>query len=628
MSSSDGRPELVSGQRWEARARVDFPLHYLIWLREHKLLEEKLDAIGSDQQPAVKSQLEKLDPRGRTPLMLAITLGDIESTRLLIIRGANVNVKNDEGWTALQEAIATGDPEMVKLVMEHRDYQRHSDRATDVSKLLKLLEESPDFYVEMKWEFISWVPLVSRMCPSDTYKIFKQGSNVRIDTTLLGFDQGNWERGNLSYIFLGQTATLYKSERTFIFQLNEGKSATFLEVDHEAHRVYVEEIQMIPLDQGIEVMRPSDDTIASRLSAPIVSFDIDTKKISFERNKSGIWGWRQDKSEIISDYNCKVFSASNVEFVTKSRTEHMNETEKAKLNNTKNPIQSILGSSEETCPVNKSELEVTMAEYFDELVDIKGRYIRKPIEQTTKVTKIKANLWLSEDYPLSLKEQIMPIVDLMAITSSHFAKLKDFIEMQLPSGFPVKIEIPLYHISNAQITFGNLFGTDKAIEGVQTLDSDGKMFCVVEDSVFFPPRSYVVLGAEQRRQIGMDNDEELLQFAVRQSLLETGAEEDQVDIWEALQVQRTNTPNDLYFDPADEELQRAIHASLTESTFVPAVSQSEAPDLVDNAMADDADADLKAVLRLSIEEKKQAELQARMEEEMLEKILQLSLTEK
>lgn len=31
--------------------------------------------------------------------MLAITLGDIESTRLLIIRGANVNVKNDEGWT-------------------------------------------------------------------------------------------------------------------------------------------------------------------------------------------------------------------------------------------------------------------------------------------------------------------------------------------------------------------------------------------------------------------------------------------------------------------------------------------------------------------------------------------------
>lgn len=40
-----------------------------------------------------------MDPRGRTPLMLAITLDDIESTRLLINKGANVNVKNDEGWT-------------------------------------------------------------------------------------------------------------------------------------------------------------------------------------------------------------------------------------------------------------------------------------------------------------------------------------------------------------------------------------------------------------------------------------------------------------------------------------------------------------------------------------------------
>lgn len=61
---------------------------------------------------------------------------------------------------------------------------------------------------------------------------------------------------------------------------------------------------------------------------------------------------------------------------------------------------------------------------------------------------------------------------------------------------------------------------------------------------------------------------------------------------------------------------------------MPAVSQSDAPDLIDDTTPDDADADLKAVLRLSMEEKRQAELQIRMEEEMLEKILQLSLTEK
>lgn len=41
----------------------------------------------------------------------------------------------------------------------------------------------------------------------------------------------------------------------------------------------------------------------------------------------------------------------------------------------------------------------------------------------------------------------MPIVDLMAITSSHFAKLKDFIEMQLPSGFPVKIGMKILNMN-------------------------------------------------------------------------------------------------------------------------------------------------------------------------------------
>jgi hypothetical protein len=50
----------------------------------------------------------------------------------------------------------------------------------------------------------------------------------------------------------------------------------------------------------------------------------------------------------------------------------------------------------------------------------------------------------------------MPIVDLLAISNTHFQKLKHFIHMQLPSGFPVKIEIPLFHVINAQITFSNI----------------------------------------------------------------------------------------------------------------------------------------------------------------------------
>ena len=62
--------------------------------------------------------------------------------------------------------------------------------------------------------------------------------------------------------------------------------------------------------------------------------------------------------------------------------------------------------------------------------------------------------------------QVMPIVDIMASSNTHFQKLRDFITCSLPAGFPVKIEIPLFHVINARITFGNIFGMASSVDGV------------------------------------------------------------------------------------------------------------------------------------------------------------------
>ncbi|CAG2057807.1 unnamed protein product [Timema podura] len=443
----------------------------------------------------------------------------------------------------VQEAVATGDPELLQLVLERRDYQRYTSRVGGIPELLQKLKEAPDFYVEMKWEFTSWVPLVSRMCPSDTYKVYKQGSNVRIDTTLLGFDQTNWQRGNRSYIFKGQS-----------------DSAIMMEVDHETQQVYVEKMRVIS-PEDLQYLQPSEDVVSSRLTTPIVTTYIDTDKISFEsflpstsRNKSGVWGWRSDKSEQVNGHECKVFSATNVELVTKTRTEHLTETDKVKARAPKTPLQSFLGiaeveekqalpeaENEEYCHVG-NPCNISPEEYFDETADLSGRDIGRPKEINTKIQKFKATLWLCENYPLSLQEQIMPIVDLMAISSSHFAKLKDFIQMQLPAGFPVKIEIPLFHVLNARITFGNIFGLDEEIPGVTRVGEDERMSCVLEDACFVPPPSYTKLGAEVRRQFSIEEEDELLQFAIQQSLIEAGSERDEVDIWEALRAQRPSRP--------------------------------------------------------------------------------------
>ncbi|XP_011642706.1 ankyrin repeat domain-containing protein 13D isoform X2 [Pogonomyrmex barbatus] len=559
--------------------------------------------------------------------MLAVTLGHIDSAVVLLQHEANVNTENIQGWTVVQEAVGTGNPELLQLILARRDYQRYCNRVAGIPELLHKLKQAPDFYVEMKWEFTSWVPLVSRMCPSDTYKIYKQGSNVRIDTTLLGFDHANWQRGNRSYVFKGQ---------------NDG--ATMMEVDHETRKVYVEHMKLIA-DDSIQLMEPSEEGVIARLTNPIVTTYIDTDKISFERNKAGLWGWRSDKSEIINGHECKVFSASNVELITKTRLEHLSEADKARARAPRTPLQSFLGIAEqqqESCSTIATSEEfnsvgnssnITAEEYFDSDIDLNGRDIGRPKEVNTKIQKFKATLWLSEDYPLSLQEQIMPIVDLMAISSSHFAKLKDFIQMQLPAGFPVKIEIPLFHILNARITFGNIFGLDQEVPHVAHFQETNRIACLVDDICFETPSGYAKLGAEVRTQFSIEEEDDLLQFAIQQSLLEAGSERDEVDIWEALRAQKPSRPTTPNMTTEEErQLQRAIQASLvlyqettgsTEGTANSGINESE-----DSDSLEDTAEQLRLALKLSEQQQIEEEQQRLLEEETFRHVLELSLTDK
>ncbi|XP_040606101.1 ankyrin repeat domain-containing protein 13D isoform X3 [Mesocricetus auratus] len=369
---------------------------------------------------------------------------------------------------------------MVQLVLQYRDFQRATQRLAGIPELLNKLRQAPDFYVEMKWEFTSW------------------------------------EAG-----------------------------ALVMEVDHDRQVVHTETLgpTLQEPEALLAAMRPSEEHVASRLTSPIVSTRLDTRNVAFERNKCGIWGWRSEKMETVSGYEAKVYSATNVELVTRTRTEHLSDQDKLRSKGGKTPFQSFLGmaqqhSSHSGAPVQQAAsptnpTAISPEEYFDPSFSLESRNIGRPIEMSSKVQRFKATLWLSEEHPLSLGDQVTPIIDLMAISNAHFAKLRDFITLRLPPGFPVKIEIPLFHVLNARITFSNLCGCDEPVSSVwvpaasPAFSAPGSPFpCEVDPTVFEVPEGYSVLGAERSEPL-RDEDDDLLQFAIQQSLLEAGTEAEQ-----------------------------------------------------------------------------------------------------
>uniref|UniRef100_A0A7N8XBZ6 Ankyrin repeat domain 13 family, member D n=1 Tax=Mastacembelus armatus TaxID=205130 RepID=A0A7N8XBZ6_9TELE len=586
-----------------------YPLHFLVWNNQYLELDRELQKKEQD--------VERLDPRGRTPLELAVCLGHLESTRVLLRHSADPTHSNAQGWTILQEAVSTGDPELVQLVLQYRDFKRATERLAGIPELLSKLRQARDFYVEMKWEFTSWVPLVSKVCPSDVYRVWKSGSCLRVDTTLLGFEHMTWLKGRRSYIFKG------------------GANLILCNVSLIAYIMYITSLQL------------TIHILISSVSAAL------TLCFSLFRNKSGIWGWRSEKSEVVSGYEAKVYSATNVELVTRSRTEHLSDQDKSRSKGSKTPLQSFLGIAEQHTAHNGSNVSqcasphnptaITAEEYFNPEFNLNGRDIGRPIELTSKVQRFKATLWLSETHPLSLAEQVTPIIDLMAISNAHFAKLRDFITLRLPPGFPVKIEIPLFHVLNARVTFSNLCGCDEPVSSVTVHKSESSgeavaaysqspppFNCEVDPSVFEPPADYTTLGPGRSEPM-RDEDDNLLQFAIQQSLLDAGTESDQVTIWEALTNSRPVPPSPLYEE--DSQLERAIQESLSIS-----LAGRQGEDMADPmtdprlsghfGVATSFDEQLRIAMELSCREQEELDRKQKEEEEELERILQLSLTEK
>ncbi|KAL7986862.1 hypothetical protein Chor_005781 [Crotalus horridus] len=461
-----------------------------------------------------------------------------------------------------------------------------------------------------------------------------------------------WQRGNHSFIFRGQDT-----------------SAVFMEVDHNRRVVYSETLALAAHDQEtiLAAMQPTEEQVMGRLMAPVVATHLDMRNIAFERNKTGILGWRSEKTEVVNGYEAKVrpltlrtrsltsgweegregaetyrvslarqvYGASNVELITRTRTEHLSEQHKGKTKGGKTPLQSFLGIAEQHVGPNNGALitqtlshanptAITPEEYFDPNFELGTRDMGRPIELTTKTQKFKAKLWLCEDHPLSLAEQVAPIIDLMAVSNALFAKLRDFITQEAAKGD--HIEIPIFHILNARITFGNLNGCDEPVVSLRSTGSPGSDApspgsdrSSISSSSSLAPQGYSIVGRHPEPL--REDEDDLLQFAIQQSLLEAGSEYDQVTIWEALTNSKPGTL------PVSQEGRRVCRTPQHTPPPRPAVPQQPPPPAGRGPGLPTYAEQLRLAMELSAKEQEEAQRRSRQEQEELERILRLSLTE-
>jgi len=113
--------------------------------------------------------------------------------------------------------------DIIKILLESN--QKIKQHYLDIHKtaIFQQLEALPDFQIDMAFNFKSnFIPFLRNITPSDTYKISKKGSNIRLDMTLVGYKKLKCVRGNLSVLFKGRGTE------------NEGE---LLVVDHETKNV-------------------------------------------------------------------------------------------------------------------------------------------------------------------------------------------------------------------------------------------------------------------------------------------------------------------------------------------------------------------------------------------------------
>lgn len=479
---------------------ADLILHKAIFCNNVDRVEKILNC---PQQ--AKLLLNKKDKHGNTPLHLACMLGKSKDLiKLLLDSGATLDSKNLNRWTAFHEACSYGDREVIKMLTKKLKHDMNVALTESYkNKLAENLIKTRNYRLVLRWEFQSWIPFLNRILPSDVCVITKHGRHIRIDTKLLDVEM-------FSKLKLGDSCLIYsdKLDTKWVLVSNTAKKyCPFFDQ---------------PIGGNIE------DEVDRFMSSDILDIELKSSEIQLSRSISG-WIWRSGKVEKVGRYSADIYNFNNVYLLTRKRREHLNANDMKRnklaykaamhilkfgqmpsasdidssssskksedddliaddIDDVEELTESLDGSSIEQINNDNGAVKDSKAAHRESLppppptnVSWEDYYSAEPgnfptlgREQKCKVVKtpFSASVAMSEDFPIT-KNEFLDLISIIPL--KHFKKMKEFIELRLPSGFPVRLDVPVIPLLSARITF----------EEFNFLDGP------IDESLFNIPQDYV-----------------------------------------------------------------------------------------------------------------------------------------
>lgn len=394
-------------------------LHYLIFHCQVASLSQFLHLTPNN----LEDLLNFKDHQGNSPLFLAVKLCSLSReylavVRMLIEHGASVHQKDLNGWTMIDEAVSQKNRELVSVLFEFIYVQKLLSWEKSRNTAQRFLSALPDFYVEIKWEFTSNViPLVSKIGPHDICKLWKIGSKLRFDSTLVGWKNLRSKRRNISLVFDEELFIINHSKKMIINPLEE--------LDNEETNEIINDIM-------------SSEPVQGNLSL-----------LGHSINEEKTWRGNQECKMIgkWKAFKYKIQFRTHVSVVKK----------KKKFEPDEDYFKLAKGEMPKPCfgKVKKHKKKVENLP-----VEVQARSKSAGEQTTVNVKNNTLYCWVCYDFPLKVTE-LLSILEVLKSANKSLGKLHEFLENEgiatlLPDeSFPIKFEIPITLGIKAKLTFLN-----------------------------------------------------------------------------------------------------------------------------------------------------------------------------